>query len=59
MIIILSMNSRHSPLYRCLTPAARHGILVHTGDTLERLSPRIWAVPVSLVLGVAGNNDRR
>jgi hypothetical protein len=31
--------------------AARHGILIHTGDVIERLSPRIWAVPLSLALG--------
>jgi hypothetical protein len=31
---------------------ARHGILIHTGDVTERLSPRIWAVPLSLALGV-------
>jgi predicted AAA+ superfamily ATPase len=31
--------------------SAPHGILVHTGDTVEALSPRIWAVPLSLALG--------
>ena len=34
--------------------SAAHGILVHTGDAVEALSPRIWAVPLSLALGVAG-----
>ena len=32
--------------------AARHGLLIHTGDACEPLSKRIWAVPLSLVLGV-------
>ena len=34
--------------------AASHGLLIHAGDTVERLSPRIWAVPLSLALGVPG-----
>jgi hypothetical protein len=44
--------------------SARHGILVHTGDAVEALSPRIWGVPLSLALGVthgmaAGANHLR
>jgi predicted AAA+ superfamily ATPase len=35
--------------------AAPHGILIHAGDTVERLSPRVWAIPLSLALGVAGD----
>jgi len=34
---------------------APHGILVHTGDTVEPLSSRVWAVPLSLALGVAND----
>jgi len=34
--------------------SAPHGILVHTGNIVEALSPRLWAVPLSLALGVAG-----
>lgn len=33
--------------------ATTHGFLIHTGDKVERLTPRIWAVPLSLALGVA------
>ncbi|MGA2260331.1 MAG: DUF4143 domain-containing protein [Acidobacteriota bacterium] len=36
--------------------AAPHGILSHTGDIVERLSPRIWAVPLSLAVGVADDS---
>jgi predicted AAA+ superfamily ATPase len=43
--------------------AAPHGILIHAGDTVERMSPRIWAVPLSLAVGIAderaaAGNDR-
>ena len=39
--------------------AATHGILLHTGDTVERLSPRIWAVPLALALGIAKDLSSR
>jgi hypothetical protein len=35
--------------------AATHGILIHAGETVERLSPRIWAIPLSLALGRSGD----
>ncbi len=35
--------------------AARHGLLIHTGDIIEPMSPRIWAIPLALALGVDGN----
>jgi predicted AAA+ superfamily ATPase len=37
--------------------AARHGLLIHTGDVIEPMSPRIWAIPLALALGVAGDNS--
>lgn len=33
--------------------AAPHAILLYTGQTVERLADRIWAVPLSLALGMA------
>jgi len=32
--------------------AAAHGLLVHTGDEFARMTPRIWAIPLALALGV-------
>jgi hypothetical protein len=31
---------------------ATHGILLHTGTRAERLSQRVWAIPLALALGV-------
>lgn len=36
---------------------APHGILIHTGDTVERLTPRIWAIPLAVALGVPGRTQ--
>jgi uncharacterized protein len=33
--------------------AVPHGILIHTGPRMERLADRIWAVPLSVVLGLS------
>ena len=33
--------------------SAAHGILIYAGDTVERLTPRIWAIPLSLALGAS------
>lgn len=33
--------------------AAPHAILLYAGRTVERLAARIWAVPLSLALGLA------
>jgi predicted AAA+ superfamily ATPase len=30
----------------------KHGILVHMGTRTERLTPRIWAIPLNVILGV-------
>lgn len=35
--------------------AATHGILIHAGETVERLSPRVWAIPLTLALGLSGD----
>jgi predicted AAA+ superfamily ATPase len=32
--------------------AAPHGILIHAGDRVERLSSRVWGIPLSVALGV-------
>jgi hypothetical protein len=41
--------------------SAPHGLLLHTGDAVEALSPRIWAIPLSVALGItdgsAGNSN--
>jgi len=31
---------------------ARHGILIHMGLQVERLTPKIWAIPLRMILGV-------
>ena len=33
--------------------AAPHAVLLYAGRTVERLADRIWAVPLSLALGLA------
>ena len=32
--------------------AAPHGLLLHTGERAERIADRIWAIPLSVALGV-------
>ncbi|MDH4153927.1 MAG: ATP-binding protein [Nitrospira sp.] len=34
--------------------AAPHGLLLHTGERAERLADRIWAIPLSVALGLDG-----
>ena len=31
---------------------AMHGILLHSGETVERLADKIWAVPLTAALGI-------
>jgi len=32
---------------------ARHGILIHMGIQTERLTPKIWAIPLNMILGLS------
>ena len=32
--------------------AAPHGLLLHTGERAERIADRIWAIPLSVALGI-------
>ena len=36
--------------------AAPHAVLLYAGRTVERLADRIWAVPLSLALGLANRS---
>jgi hypothetical protein len=47
-------DARHLRLFLEECPkSAPHGILLHGGTRAERLADRIWALPLSLALGVA------
>jgi len=37
--------------------AAAHGLLIHAGEEFGPMSPRIWAIPLALALGVAGDTE--
>jgi predicted AAA+ superfamily ATPase len=37
--------------------AAAHGLLIHAGEEFGPLSPRVWAIPLALALGVAGDTE--